>query len=101
MDGASVFNTRTARGHLLLLDPARGEEKLRENSGSTTAWWPWSSWFSGRASLSTTEEEEVLEEGGAAPGEGVWLPSLSLTIYKGEGEGGGALGEGRRPQGKP
>jgi hypothetical protein len=58
-DGASAFNTRTARGRLLLLDPARGEEKLRESSGSTTAWWRWSSWFSGRASLSTTEEEEV------------------------------------------
>ena len=29
-DGTSVFNTRTARGHLLLLDPARGEEKLRD-----------------------------------------------------------------------
>src|SRR3989337_2445734 len=26
-------------GRLLLLDPARGEEKLRESSGSTTAWW--------------------------------------------------------------
>ena len=38
-DGASAFNTRTARGRLLLLDPARGEEKLRENSSSTTAWW--------------------------------------------------------------
>ena len=24
MDGASMFNTRTARGRLLLLDPARG-----------------------------------------------------------------------------
>ena len=38
-DGASAFNTRTARGHLLLLDLARGEEKLRENSDNTTAWW--------------------------------------------------------------
>ena len=57
---------------------------LRENSGSTMAWW-WSLRISGRASLSTTEEEEVLEEGGAAPGEGVWLPSLSLTIYRGKG----------------
>ena len=58
-DGASAFNTRTARGRLLLLDPARGEEKLRENSSSTTAWWQWSSWFSSRASPSTMEEEEV------------------------------------------
>jgi hypothetical protein len=56
-DGASAFNTHTARGCLLLLDPARGEEKLRESSDSTTAWW-WSLRFSGRASLSTTEEEE-------------------------------------------
>ena len=47
-------------------------------------WW-WSLQFSGRASPSTTKEEEVLEEGGAAPGEGVWLPSLSLTIYRGKG----------------
>ena len=38
-DGASTFNTRTARGRLLLLDPERGEEKFRENSDSTTAWW--------------------------------------------------------------
>ena len=29
-DGASAFNTHTARGRLLLLDPARGEEKLME-----------------------------------------------------------------------
>ena len=26
-DGASTFNTHTARGRLLLIDPARGEEK--------------------------------------------------------------------------
>ena len=29
-DGTSTFNTRTEQGHLLLLDPARGEEKLME-----------------------------------------------------------------------
>ena len=52
-DGASAFNTRTARGRLLLLDPARGEENLRENSSSTMVWWWWSSWFSSRASPST------------------------------------------------
>ena len=57
---------------------------MRENSSSTTAWWQWSSWFSGRASLSTTEDEE-LEEERAAPREGVRLPSLSLTIYRGKG----------------
>ena len=28
-----------SRGRLLLLDPARGEEKLREKSYNTTAWW--------------------------------------------------------------
>ena len=77
-----MFNTRTAWGRLLLLDPARGEEKLRESSGSTTAWW-WSLQFSGRASPSTTEEEEVLEEGGAAPGEGCGCP-LSPSLYIGE-----------------
>ena len=82
-DGASAFNTRIAQGHLLLLDPARGEEKLRENSGSTTAWWWWRSWFSGRASPSTTEEEEdVLERGRAAPGEGYGCP-LSPSLYIG------------------
>ena len=37
--GASAFSTRTAQGRFLLLDPARGEEKLRENSDSMTAWW--------------------------------------------------------------
>src|SRR5215216_164442 len=78
-DGASAFNTRTARGRLLLLDLARGEQKLRESFGSTTAWW-WSLRFSGRASPSTTEEEEVLEEGGATPGEG-GAPALSLPHY--------------------
>src|SRR5215216_6455232 len=71
-DGVSAFNTRTARGRLLLLDPARGEEKLRKSSGSTTAWW-WSLRFSDRASPSTTEEE-VLERGRATPGEGRGCP---------------------------
>ena len=44
----------------------------------------------------------MLEEGGAAPGEGLRLPSLSLTTYRGKGEEEapwGSLGEGRRPQG--
>ena len=58
---------------------------MRESSGSMTAWWWWSSWFSGRASPSTMEEEAVLEEERVAPGEGVRLPSLSLTIYRGKG----------------
>ena len=48
--------------------------------------------YSGRASPSTTEEEEVLEEGGTVPRQGVRLPSLSLTIYRGKGGGGGTLG---------
>ena len=65
---------------------------MRENSSSTTAWWQWSSWFSGRASPSTTEEDEVLEEGEDCARGRVRLPSLSLTIYKGKGGGGGALG---------
>ena len=34
----------------------------------------------------------MLEEERAAPGEGVQIPSLSLTIYRGKGGGGGALG---------
>ena len=90
-DGASAFNTRTARGRLLLLDPSRGEEKLRENSDSTTAWWWWSSWYSWRASPSTTEEEEELEEGGAAPKARVLLPSHPLSIYRVKGRGGRPL----------
>ena len=88
-DGASAFNTRTARGHLLLLDLARGEEKLRENSSSTTAWWQWSSWFSGRASVSTTEEEEELEEERATPREGCGCPPTPSLYIGGRGEGAG------------
>ena len=81
-----MFNTRTARGCLLLLDPARGEEKLRESSGSTTAWW-WSLQFSGRASPSTTEEEVELERGRAAPGARVQLPCASPLYIGVEGAG--------------
>ena len=58
---------------------------MRENSDNTTAWWCWSSWYSCRASPTTKEEEEVLEEGeGCAKGR-VRLTSLSLTIYRGRG----------------
>ena len=57
-----------------------------------TAWWLWSSWFSGRALPITTEEDEVLEEGEGCARGGVRLPSLSLTIYRGKGGGGRALG---------
>ena len=71
---------------LLLLDPARGEEKLRESSGSTTAWW-WSLQFSGRASPSTTEEEEVLGRERVAPGAMVKLPCASPLYIGVEGAG--------------
>ena len=65
---------------------------MRENSSSTTAWWQWSSWFSGRTSLSTTEEEEeVYEEGGLRQGRGAVAVPPS-TIYRGKGRGGGAVG---------
>ena len=57
---------------------------MRESSGSTTAWW-WSLQFSGRASPSTTEEEEVLGRERAAPGEGVEAPMRLPTIYRGGG----------------
>ena len=60
-----------------------------ESFGSTTAWW-WSLWYSCRASPSSTEEE-VLEEGGAAPGKGCRCPP-SPSLYIGEGGGGGTLG---------
>ena len=63
---------------------------MRENSDSTTAWWSWSSWFSSRASPSTTEEEEVLEEGEGCAREEVRLPSHPST--RGKRRGGGALG---------
>jgi hypothetical protein len=66
-DGASAFNTRAARGRLLLLDPARREEKLRESSNSRTAWWWREAWYSNRALPSSREEDEVLEGEGAAP----------------------------------
>ena len=59
------------------------EDKLRENSGSTTAWW-WSSWFSDRASLRSTVEEEELEGEGCARGKGS-APMHLPTIYRGEG----------------
>ena len=60
---------------------------MRESSGSTTAWW-WSLQFSGRASPSTsTEEEEVLEEGeGCARGR-VKLPCASPLYIGVEGPG--------------
>ena len=57
---------------------------MRESSGSTTAWW-WSLQFSGRASPSTTEEEEVLGRERAAPGEGVRLPCASPLYIGVEG----------------
>ena len=60
---------------------------MRESSGSTIVWW-WSLQFSGRASPSTTEEEEVLERGRVAPGEGCGCPPTP-TIYRVKGEGGG------------
>ena len=82
-----MFNTRTAWGRLLLLNPARGEEKLKENSSSTMTWWQWSSWFSRRASPSTTEEEEVLGRERVAPGEEVKLPCASPLYIGVEGAG--------------
>ena len=59
---------------------------MRESSGSTMVWW-WSLQFSGRASPSTTEEEEVLEEGeGCARGR-VKLPCASPLYIGVEGAG--------------
>ena len=48
--------------------------------------------YFGRASPSSTEEEEVLEREREAPGLGVVLPSLPPTIYRAKGEGGRSLG---------
>ena len=64
---------------------------MRESSCSTTVWW-WSLRFSGRVSPSTTEEEEVLEEGEGYAREEVRLPSHPSTIYRGKWRGEGALG---------
>ena len=74
-----------------------------ENSSSMTAWWRWSSWFSGRASLSTTEEEKELEEDRAAPWERCGCPPTP-PLYIGARERGAGplrsnLRRGRRPRG--
>ena len=60
---------------------ARREDKLRENSNSMTACWCWSSWFSG-----SYRGGRGVGEGKGCAREGVRLPSLSLTIYRGKGE---------------
>ena len=99
-DGTSAFNTHTARGRLLLLDLARGEEKLRESSGSMTAWW-WSLQFSGRASPSTTEEEVELERGRAAPGEGCGCPPTPSLYIGGREEEEAPYGRGGGHRGNP
>ena len=57
-----------------------------ENSGSTMAWW-WRLRFSGRASPSTTEEEEMYEgREGLRQGKACHCP-LSPSLYIG-GRGG-------------
>ena len=99
MDGASAFNTRIAWGRLLL-DPTRGEEKLRESPGSTTTWW-WSLRF---FCTKLYAGGGGVGEEGAAPGEGVRQPSHLPSIYRGKGEGGrpppdGSRG-GRQPRGE-
>ena len=48
--------------------------------------------YSGRASPSSMEEEDVLEREREAPKAKVWLPSLPPTIYRAKGEGGRSLG---------
>ena len=58
---------------------------MGKSSGSTTTWW-WILQFSGRASPCSTKEEEELGGEEGCTREGVWLPSLSLTIYRGKGE---------------
>jgi hypothetical protein len=81
-DGTSTFNTRTERRRLLLLDPARGEEKLMEiqqhdgvvveaagfQQGFAKRYW--------RRKRCHGRERE-------APGLRVRLPSLPSTIYRG------------------
>ena len=86
-DGTSAFNTRAAQRRLLLLDPARWEEKLRESSNSTTAWWWREWWYFGRASPSSREEEDVLEGEGLRQGCGVRPPSHPLPLYRLGGRG--------------
>ena len=59
---------------------------MRESSGSMMVWW-WSLQFSGRASPSTTEEEEVLGRERAAPGARLKLPCASPLYIGVEGAG--------------
>ena len=59
-------------------------------SSSTTAWW-WSSGSLAGLRQAQTEEERCWRGGGCAL-DVVRLPSLSLTIYRGKGGGGGTLG---------
>ena len=96
-----MFNTRTERGRLLLLDPSRGEEKLRESSGSTRAWWwkiavlrqGFAKHYGGGGGVG--EGEGCARGMGAAPmrlptiyrGGGGWF--LALQVHWGVGKGGG------------
>ena len=87
-------------GTSLLLDPTRGEEKLRENSGSTTAWW-WSLWYSSRASPSATGGGRGVTGGrGRRQGHGCGCPPPSIyRVPKGGRPWRSNLPRGRRPRG--
>ena len=66
MDSTSAFNTRTVQRCLLLLDPARGKErlmKIQQHDGVMMV----ERQYSDRASPSTYGGGEVLGRGGAAP----------------------------------
>ena len=63
---------------------------MMERSGSTTAWWR-SLQFSGRASPSTTMEEEVLGRERVAPGEGCGSPPTSPLFIEARERGVGNM----------
>ena len=77
-DGTSVFNTRTEQRRLLLLDPARGKERLMEIQQHDGVVVEVAGSRQGFAKL--LREGEVLQGRREAPNAVVFLPSLPPFI---------------------
>ena len=80
-DGTSAFNTRMVQRRLLLLDLARGKERLMEiqqHDGMVVDVAGLRQGFAKRK-----RGGSGVTGGREAPGLGVWLPSLPSTIYRG------------------
>src|ERR687891_191540 len=90
--GTSAFNTRTAQRRLLLLDPARGKERLMEIQQHDGVVVDVAGSRQGFAEL--LREREVLQGRGEAPKAVVFLPSLP-PLYRPPGRG----GTGQEPSG--